>query len=259
MALCHKRIKQERFRESNFGTTSLKSSSTRKTESPKPPGTQITTASAQMMPSLNTPKHFTNSLSHHTDPAASHSCSNETGKRLRKLLPKAAVPSKQFASQTVHEHSWSSDVKGEVVCEKNDVGRIESGSENINPFDSAVNYKELESTEQKQQASVKICPASTKSEKIKEFSIRPISPSVLKISPSVRKTEVKTVVKKERPEMPPDQKSNKDMMKCLSGDGYQRNDGSDDDDVIITEVEPGKRKKKDDLCALLLAEGKLNF
>ena len=218
-----------------------------RTESPKPPGTQITTASAQMTPSLNASKHFTNSLSHHTDPTVSHRYSNEAGKQFRKLLPKAAVTSMQFASQTVHEHSWSSDVKGKVVCEKNDVGRIESVGENITPFDTAVNYKE--STVQQQQTSVKISPAPTKSEEPAEFSVlRPISPSVLK-----------TVVKKERPQMPPDQKSNKDMMKCLGGDVCQGNEESNDDDVIIKEVEPGKRKKKDDLCSLLLAEGKLNF
>ena len=237
IALCHKQIKQERFKESNFGTTSLT-----KTESLKPSGTENTTASAQ---TINTSKHFTNSFSHHTDAALSHRCSNKS----RKLLPKAAVPSTQFASQTGHKHSCASDVKGKVVCEKNDVDRnprFESGGKDINPFYSAVNYKQ--SNVQQQQTSVKICPTSTKNEEIAEFSVlRPISPSVLK-----------TVMKKERPEMPPDQKSNEDMMKYLSGDVYQGNDDSDEDDVIITEVEPGKRKKKNDLCALLLVEGKLN-
>ena len=242
MALYHKRIKQEQFRESMFGVTSLKSSSTRKTESLKPSGTQITTASNQMTRSPHASKHFTNSLSHCTDPAVSHRCSNKADQ----LSPKAAVA----ASQTVHEHWWSSDVKGKVVCEKNDVGRIppfKSGGENINPFDSAVNYKWLEFTEQKQQAGVKLCPPSTKSEEITvDFPVlRPISPCV-----------PKTVVKKETQEMSPNPKSNEDKMKCLSGDVYQGNEESIDDDVIITEVEPGKRKKKDDLCALLLAEGK---
>ena len=247
MALYHKRIKQEQFRESNFGATSLKSSSTRKTESLKPSGTQIMTASTQMTRSPHASKHFTNTLSHRTDPAVSPRCSNKAGQ----LSPKAAVPSMQSSSQTVHEHWWPSDVKGKVVYEKNDVGRstpLESGVENINPFDSAGNYKGLESTEQKQQAAIKLCPPSTKSEETTvEFPVlRPISPCV-----------PKTVVKKETREMPPDPKRNEDKMKCLSGDVYQGNDESNDDDVIITEVEPGKRKKKDDLCALLLAEGKV--
>ena len=228
MVLYHKRIKQETFRESNSEATSRDASSGRKRESLKPSGARITTAS------LHASKQFTHSLSHHTDSAVSHKCSNEADR----LSPKAAGVSQQSVSQTVREHSWSPDAKEKVVYEKSGVGDA----------DSAENYGGLKSTVHQQQQQprlgAKIVPLSTKSEgTIPEFPVlRPISSSVLK-----------AVVKKESNEqMPPDQKNNKDKMKCLSDDVYQ----GDDDDVIITEVEPGKRRKKDDLRALLLVEGK---
>ena len=229
MALHHKLIKQEKFRESNSGATSRDASSGRKRESLKPSGAQMTTPST-----LQASKQFTHSLSHHTDSALSHRCSNEADR----LSPKAARVSLQSVSQTAREHSWSPDAKEKVVYEKNGVGVA----------DSAENYGGLKSTVQQQQQQprlgAKIVPLSTKSEgTIPKFPVlRPISSSVQK-----------AVVKKESNEqMPPDQKNNEDKMKCPSDDLYQ----GDDDDVIITEVEPGKRRKKDDLRAVLLVEGK---
>ena len=261
MALCHKRIKQEKFRESkNFEATSLDSSSARKkreslTSSAAQITTTDTTTTTLTTRSLQDSKQFTHSPSHHTDPAVSHRCPNEADRlspKADRVASKAAGVSLQSVSQRVRVHSSSPNAKEKAVNEKTRVGVTDSAHSSP-PFDPAKNCGGLKSTVQQQQQQqqprpgAKIGPLSTKSEgTIPEFPVlNPISSSVLK-----------TVVKKESNEqMPPDQKNIEDKMKCLSDDLYEE----DGDDVIITEVALGKRKKKDDFHSRLLVEGKFSF